>query len=202
MSHVLNRVNPLTGIAYKDEPSIFAWELMNEPYAKPDALFRSWVTEMSSFVKAIDVKHLLASGHANVYYKMSDLSISTIDFGTWHGYPLYYNLTNEQYASLIDDMCALARTYDKPVVLEEFGLKRSDPKQLVAYADWLTRIEKNPDCGGWLVWRLVGRQQHGGWPVDEHDQFDIRDDGSANWYLLKDAIARLKNARASAAAPQ
>lgn len=189
---VLERVNPLTGVAYKDDPTIFAWELMNEPYAKPDRLRDAWIAEMSYYVKTLDRNHLVSSGHANVYNKLSDLSIPSIDFGTWHGYPLYYKLTPKQFNALIGEFCALGRKHDKPVLLEEFGYARSNPDQVSAYKQWLDTLQADPNCAGWMVWRLVSRQDSGLYPIDEHDQFDIHNDGSPIWNLLKDAAARGK----------
>src|SRR5262249_56137447 len=44
--HVVERVNPLHGLAYRSEPTIMAWELMNEGNAQPEALRLAWTAEM------------------------------------------------------------------------------------------------------------------------------------------------------------
>ena len=187
--HVVQRVNVLTGIVYRDDPTIMAWELMNEGNARPESLRLAWTAEMSAYVKFLDPNHLVSSGHANVSDKLSDLTIPTLDFGTWHGYPLYYNLTVKQFGDMIAEFCQLAVRNRKPVLLEEFGYARSNPDSAEAYAMWLDRLGRDPDCAGWLVWRLVSRQDSGNFPVDEHDRFDIRNDGSTIWNIFKAAAA-------------
>lgn len=73
VEYLLNRVNPLTGIAYKDDPTILAWELGNElrcsesgPYPSSDDcssdIFVEWAAEMSDFVRSIDGNHLIGFG--------------------------------------------------------------------------------------------------------------------------------------------
>ncbi|TIU66939.1 MAG: beta-mannosidase, partial [Mesorhizobium sp.] len=87
--HVVQRVNPLTGLAYRDDPTIMAWELINEGNAQPLTLRLTWTAEMSAYVKSLDSNHLVSSGNANIFDpKLADLTIPTLDFGTWHGYPI------------------------------------------------------------------------------------------------------------------
>ena len=191
VTHVLNRVNPLTGTAYRDEPAIFAWNLMNEPDGEPSELILSWTSEMAHFVKSIDSQHLLTSGHANVSTRLSDLGLPDIDFGTWHGYPLYYNLSNEQFGKLISEFCAMGRKAGKPILLEEFGLARSNSNQADVYRSWLQRIEDDDACAGWLIWRLVGRQESGNWPSDRVDQFDVHPEIGETWAVLREATRKL-----------
>ncbi|KAH0470761.1 hypothetical protein IEQ34_000484 [Dendrobium chrysotoxum] len=67
---VLNRVNTFTNITYKDDPTIFAWELINEPRCLADASgnnLQSWIEEMAFHVKSIDSKHLLEIGLEGFY---------------------------------------------------------------------------------------------------------------------------------------
>ncbi|WP_315986371.1 glycoside hydrolase 5 family protein [Bradyrhizobium sp. Bra78] len=199
VSHVVQRVNPLTGLAYRDDPTIMGWELMNEGNAQPEALRLAWTAEMSAYVKSLDPNHLVSSGHANVDAKLSDLTIPTLDFGTWHGYPLFYKLTVKQFNDTITEFCQLAARAKKPVLLEEFGYARSNPGSAEAYAMWLDTLARDPNCAGWMVWRLVSRQDSGRYPVDEHDQFDIRNDGSTIWNIFKAAerTARIRETTGS-----
>ena len=193
VSHVLNRVNPLTKIAYKDDPTIFAWELMNEPNIKPESLYIEWITEMSAYVKSIDRNHLVSSGHANFANRLSDLPISSIDFGTWHGYPQYEDLPADTYDRTIREFCQIGRDNNKPVLLEEFGYPRFKPDQAGIYQKWLDAIQQDPDCAGWLVWRLVSRQASGRYPSDTYDGFDIHKPGGATWTVLQNAAEAIQS---------
>ncbi|ONK62711.1 uncharacterized protein A4U43_C07F7310 [Asparagus officinalis] len=67
---VLNRVNTFTNISYKDDPTIFGWELMNEPRCLSDPSgdkLQTWIQEMAFYVKSIDLKHLLGTGVEGFY---------------------------------------------------------------------------------------------------------------------------------------
>ena len=58
-----NRVNTVTNIAYKDDPTIMAWQLANEPW--PDDLgevYSNWVKETIEHIKSIDSNHLVSIG--------------------------------------------------------------------------------------------------------------------------------------------
>ncbi|WP_084104935.1 cellulase family glycosylhydrolase [Demequina sp. NBRC 110056] len=73
VTHLLTRVNPLTGIAYKDDPTIMLWEIGNElrcsdtgPYPVRDEcgsdMILAWAQEMAAHVKSIDPDHMVAFG--------------------------------------------------------------------------------------------------------------------------------------------
>ncbi|KAL8512056.1 hypothetical protein ACS0TY_018496 [Phlomoides rotata] len=108
---VLTRRNTLTGVEYRDDPTIFAWELINEPRCISDKsgdTLQDWIEEMSTFVKSIDRNHLLTVGLEGFYGPKSpkrltvnpefwaadvgtdfirNSKISTIDFASVHIYP-------------------------------------------------------------------------------------------------------------------
>ncbi|KAL6562792.1 Beta-mannosidase B [Orobanche hederae] len=105
---VLTRVNSITGVAYKDDPTILGWELMNEPRCQSDLSGKSiqdWVSEMSAHVKSIDKFHLVEVGMEGFYGEsmpqkkqnnpgyevgtdfISNNLIPQVDFATIHMYP-------------------------------------------------------------------------------------------------------------------
>ena len=67
VSYVLNRRNTYTGRLYKDDPTVFAWELANEPHVvnhvdPSGQIVRTWVAEMAAFFKAVDGNHMVSTG--------------------------------------------------------------------------------------------------------------------------------------------
>ena len=114
VSGLLNHTNPYTNRKLKDEPSVFAWELANEPRCNTDAqckddILYNWAKEMSEYVKSIDPNHMVSLGDEGFYnkpygyyneYTTSNyafygaegvdfeklMTIETLDFGTPHLY--------------------------------------------------------------------------------------------------------------------
>lgn len=185
---VIERRNTITGRIYRDDPTIMAWELINEPQAPLD-IRDPWIVTMSRYVKTLDHNHLVTTGEA--LPNGGDFRIPSVDFLTWHGYPIYDGVSPQRLNSIINQSCATAKTNGKPVLLEEFGFARSnrDPDQAQTYKMWLETLRNDPDCAGWLVWRLVARQDDGAYPPDTHDQFDVHRDGGATWQVLASEAA-------------
>jgi hypothetical protein len=92
ISYVLNRINTYTGIKYKDDPAILAWETGNELGPENSngdvTLLDKWTNEIATYIKSIDKNHLVADGKDCFRYGISDaqLNDSNIDMITDHYY--------------------------------------------------------------------------------------------------------------------
>ncbi|KAJ3202799.1 hypothetical protein HDU82_007064, partial [Entophlyctis luteolus] len=106
INFLLNRVNSITGVAYKDDPAIFGWEIANEARCYgtsttqsancTTATITAWYDEISKFIKTVDTKHLVGTGDegfgiASVPNSHSDNSNSYI-YGTATGLNFTNNL--------------------------------------------------------------------------------------------------------------
>ena len=165
---LITRVNTITGIAYKDDPTIFAWELTNEARCDGDArAILRWVDEMSHAIKTIDANHLVAVGDEGFFNRLwpmqefyngshgSDfdqfLQVDAIDFGVMHLYPW------EQPASFgskwITQHANSGARWKKPVVLEEYGWVEPTARNDV-YARWLQTV-REVDLAGDMFWMFA-----------------------------------------------
>ncbi|KAL7223901.1 hypothetical protein ACSBR1_025377 [Camellia fascicularis] len=152
---VLNRYNTMTGIVYKNDPTIMAWELMNEPRCTSDPSGRTiqgWVMEMASYVKSIDRNHLLEAGLEGFYGQttpqrkrlnpgynigtdfIANNRIPGIDFATVHSYPdIWLSNSNDQSQLSFLENWLSTHIQDaqyllrKPLLITEFGKSWKDP---------------------------------------------------------------------------
>ncbi|KAK4390704.1 Mannan endo-1,4-beta-mannosidase 7 [Sesamum angolense] len=151
---VLTRENSITGIAYKDDPTIMAWELMNEPRCSRDpsgSTVQAWIAEMASYLKSIDRNHLLEAGLEG-FYGQSDAhqqqnnpqfqmgtdfitnnQIPDIDFATVHSYPDQWltSQSDEAQLSFLNDWLNshiqdVQTVLQKPLLFAEFGKSCKD----------------------------------------------------------------------------
>lgn len=57
------RVNSHTGLRYRDDSTIMAWQLANEPRAlAKGAAYRRWVADSAAFIRDLDPHHLISLG--------------------------------------------------------------------------------------------------------------------------------------------
>jgi mannan endo-1,4-beta-mannosidase len=189
-AHVLDRVNPLTGLRYRDDPTIFAWDLMNEPEVSSVGLAQSWMQEMAVHLKAEGARQLVSSGSEGFYGGRAGsdpdtepAAVPAVDFQTWHTYPTYHNVTPQGVVDLVAKHCASARRAGKPVVLQEFAYPATTDAERQAraelYRTWLDAVFANGDCAGWLYWRLEGKVKNQ--PTNPHPQDDAADPATFGW---------------------
>eukprot|EP01024_Parvocaulis_polyphysoides_P047235 TRINITY_DN447_c0_g1_i1.p1 TRINITY_DN447_c0_g1~~TRINITY_DN447_c0_g1_i1.p1 ORF type:complete len:420 (-),score=78.55 TRINITY_DN447_c0_g1_i1:1613-2872(-) len=74
MAYIVNRVNSVNGRTYKDDPTIFAWNLINEPRSDNGwcdqgcmNMIQGWIDEMSGFLKSVDPNHMITVGEEGFY---------------------------------------------------------------------------------------------------------------------------------------
>jgi len=190
LAFLTNRANTYTGRMYKDDPTILGWELANEPRSSDGSglTVRSWLADMSSYLKSIDPLHLVGSGEegfdvTSVHYSLSsyhqqqwlfdgtagvsfssNLEIPSLDFASIHLYPDFWNLWSNSGNAWIQDHVRIANTLNKPLIVGEFGARRFKE---TTYGSWLsTAVAEN--AGGALVWQLLDNRR------SDADGFGIR----------------------------
>ena len=187
---VIERVNSISGIAYRDDPTILAWELANELSARrrDAASLVRWTRESARFVRSLDPRHLVSAGHIG-YARASERAtwlevqrLPEIDFCDSHAYPIQQGTvrTPGELQRWIDDRVQLAHhVVGKPIVWGELVFTTRERRLLgVPRALWydlfLTRSHRD-GVEGALVWTYVPRSEH----LGDHAIHPDGDEGDA-----------------------
>ncbi len=142
---LVNRTNTYTGIKYKDDKAILAWETGNElvnPY--------SWTRTIAAYIKGLDANHLVMEGTLAREISQEAVDDPNIDILSTHHYhdpkaSIGFITTNQSTAK-----------GKKPYVIGEYGIIPT--KDIRAITD---RIIHEGLAGG-MLWSLRFRSREGG----------------------------------------
>lgn len=187
---LIHRKNTVNGKVYNQDPTIMSWELGNEPRvfgADEDTYFK-WVKETAGMIQQEAPNQLVALGGEG---KMGPVEgdrqfqelgkIPELDYLTAHLWIENWSIYDAKEpgetffpaigfsAGYIANHLAIAKKYNKPMVLEEFGVSRDggnpDPAQSVKYRDeyytFLFRdlvhlVSEGTEMAGYNVWSYGG----------------------------------------------
>ncbi|MCL6456742.1 MAG: cellulase family glycosylhydrolase [Gorillibacterium sp.] len=169
---ILSRVNTYTGVAYKDDPTILAWELGNELNDAPTA----WVADIAAYIKSVDANHLIA--HGKQYQLDADkLDVAQLDILDVHYYPT-------DVEKLVQD-ALLVQAADKVYIAGEYDWLHVD------MPDFLQTIEKEEAIAGTFFWSLFGQHDQGGL-VEHYDGFSLYYPGNGMGEAMATRIDQLR----------
>ncbi len=166
---VVTRRNTVTGILYRDDPNILGWELINEAQVVTGhfAERRSWIKEMSAYVKSLDPNHLVTPGDWGYRTAserrewLADHQLPNIDYCDVHNYPRpdenSFVDSPTAMREFVDNRAAAAFSLKKPLVFGEFGMGVEGHNGF-SQAEWYRAfLESNVRAGsaGAMFWILT-----------------------------------------------
>lgn len=156
IKYVLNRTNTITGIKYKDDKTIMAWESGNE-LQNP----AKWAIDIARYVKSIDKNHLFMDGffaihgandYPSTFVQQYSIDEPAIDMISTHHY-------EPASRKMIYDLKKTVEIVGgkKPLMIGEFGFIGTSGIQEVL--DYI--ISEKALCGA-LIWSLRRHDPDGG----------------------------------------
>jgi len=143
---VLERVNTRTGVAYKDDPTILAWETGNELVCPHE-----WTRLIAAYMKELDPNHLVVDGRNEQILQQESIDDPLIDLVKTH----HYEKDPRQMIAHIRQSAVMARGR-KPYHLGEFGFLTT--AGMTAVMDVII----DEGLAGGLVWSLRSHTRDGG----------------------------------------
>ena len=167
------RKNTVNGKLYRDDPAIFAWDLLNEPRNEADPTGKAltaWIDEMSTYIKSLDKNHMVTTGMEGFHLKADGTHWGgtdfieghkppNIDFCTYHVYPAspYNHFSMSTTKWLFERWVNDAHNkIGKPVVMEEYGITGGMEEYPKAeWIDFMTKTFYSLGGNGANYWMFV-----------------------------------------------
>lgn len=151
IARLINRVNTVNQVRYKEDPTIMSWQLGNEPRPGMDGVhgeeyvkaFTVWMDATAAYIKSLDARHLVSSGNEgkmgtiqNLSYYEESHATPNIDYLTLHVWAKNWSwfdadrpgeTIKQATQNAVDHLqlhIDLAAKMNKPLVVEEFGIDR------------------------------------------------------------------------------
>ncbi len=167
---LLDHVNVYTGVAYKDDPTILGWDLLNGGGSPTP-----WTRQIAQYVRSLDPNHLILSGAANVGLAAVDVCVSFV-------YP-HWNLP----LSFVQNWIDACRSAGKPYIVYEYGWDTTNFPTRPSLSGFLARLRSDPEIVGDAFWALEAHAGGHGWmpiPADTSDPATARTGESGQWWAM------------------
>jgi mannan endo-1,4-beta-mannosidase len=182
---VLNHVNRYTHVAYRDDPTIFGWDLLNGGGSP-----RAWTRAIVAHLRTVDRRHLVLSRASNAVIPGVDVCVAFV-------YPHW----KQPWSSLLRELAA-CKSARKPFVAYEYGWDRTNFRTRGTFARFLATLRNNPLVAGDAFWALQAHADGHGWmPIPANTRVDpARVETGQWWAMYYTGIRTLVNTAADMAA--
>ncbi len=196
---VLNHKNPSTGLRYKDDPTIMAWEncnmcgihpLLADKVGTAGGRIADWVETIGNFIKNVDPHHLYldTSGIFSKYPAV--IGAKSTDIVTYEYYPHWNAVLGPIHmvnAGIFSSDAALITGKGKAYILNEYGWDKTDWQSDEDFGSVLDQLESNAEISGDNFWALQAHADGFGFqpiPADSENPIYAREGESGQWWSL------------------
>lgn len=158
---VLNRVNTVTGVPYREDKAILAWQFGNEMHSAQT----NWLSEMAAYMKQLDPNHLVAETRHSPAFA-PQLIDPNIDLLTRHYYSNYKGSGTNWPEAVKREVEQISG--QRPFFVGEFGpyvdghsfTKENVPDKLKTFLDACIKTE---GVSGAMLWSMYFHHRDGGY---------------------------------------